>query len=245
MLDLGTYRPGESEQALAVRKAVWDAGHGHQLEDLRSMTLAITPPGKATTSACALSQGLARVGLTLDDVDIQPITFPDMVGAFANGAVDAALIVEPFKTRALQQGTAVTFMGLGDMYPNFTIATLGFAESLYGNRPAAKGFVRAYVKALREYLAAMNGQSGDAAKAQVVDVIARGTGIDADTVRVMTPPNFNPNGLPNRDSMLYCYQFFRDQGLIPQPISDAAMQSLWGTDLVNEVLGEIGRVPES
>jgi hypothetical protein len=45
--------------------------------------------------------------------------------------------------------------------------------------------------------------------------------------------------------MLYCYQFFRDQGLIPQPISDAAMQSLWGTDLVNEVLGEIGRVPES
>src|SRR5579871_3180242 len=46
MLDLGTYRPGESEQAVAIRKAVWDAGRGHQLEDLRGMAVAITPPGK-------------------------------------------------------------------------------------------------------------------------------------------------------------------------------------------------------
>ncbi|HLH25935.1 MAG TPA: ABC transporter substrate-binding protein [Chloroflexota bacterium] len=245
MLDLGTYRPGESEQAVAIRKAVWDAGRGHQLEDLRGMAVAITPPGKATTSGCALSAGLASVGLTLDDLDIQPVPFPEMVAAFANGAIDAALITEPFKTRAIQQGTAVSFMGLGDMYPNFTIATLGFADSLYSNRAAAKGFVRAYLKALREYLAAMSGQAGDAAKAQVVDVIARGTGIDPDTVRAMVPPNFNPNGLPNRDSMMYCYGFFRDQGLIPQPISDAAFANLWGTDLVNEVLDEVGRVPES
>ncbi|HEY7065541.1 MAG TPA: ABC transporter substrate-binding protein [Chloroflexota bacterium] len=245
VLDLDTYRPGDSEQAIAVRKAVWDAGRGHQLEDLRTLSLAITPPGKATTSACALSQGLARAGLTLDDLDIQPITFPDMVGAFANNAVDAALIVEPFLTRAVQQGTAVRFMGLGDIYPNFTIATLGFADPLYNNRPAAKGFVRAYVKAMREYLAAMHGQAGDAVKAQVVDVISRGTGIDPDTVRAMTPPSFSPNALPNRDSMMYCYQFFRDQGLIPQPISDATFQTLWGTDLVNEVLDEVGRLPES
>src|SRR5581483_9062323 len=125
VVDLGTYRPGESEQALMVRRAVYDAGRWHGLEDLRSLSLAITPPGKATTTACALSVGLQQAGLTLDDLNIQPITFPDMVGALANGSVEAAMMVEPFLSRAVQQGTAVRAIGLGDLYPYFTIATLG------------------------------------------------------------------------------------------------------------------------
>jgi NitT/TauT family transport system substrate-binding protein len=246
VVDLGTYRPGESEQALMVRRAVYDVGRWHGLDDLRSLSLAITPPGKATTTACALSVGLQQAGLTLDDLNIQPITFPDMVGALANGSVDAAMMAEPFLSRAVQQGSAVRALGLGDIYPNFTIATLGFADSLYNNRPAARGFVRAYLRALREYLPAVAGQSGDAARAQIHEVIARGTGIDLATVAAMTPPYFNPNGLPNRGSMMYCYEFFRGQGLIPQPIPDATLQTtLWGTDLVDEVLAEIGRVPEN
>jgi NitT/TauT family transport system substrate-binding protein len=245
VLDLGTYQPGDSDQALMVRTAVYDAGRGRRLEDLRSLSLAITPPGKATTTACALSVGLRQAGLTLDDVDIQPITFPDMVGALANGGVDAAMIAEPFLTRALQQGSAVRVLGLGDIYPNFTIATLGFADGLYNNRPVARGFVRAYLRAMREYLAARPLPSTDPARVLVNEVIARGSGLDVATVAAMTPPYFNPNGLPNRDSMTYCYQFFRDQGLITQAIPEATLQNLFGTELVNEVLAEIGRLPEN
>jgi NitT/TauT family transport system substrate-binding protein len=246
VVDLGTYRPGESEQALMVRRQVVDAGRWHGLEDLRGLSIAITPPGKATTTACALSVGLQSAGLTLDDLDIQPITFPDMVGALANGSVDTAMMVEPFLSRAVQQGSAVRAVGVGDMYPGFTIATLGFADSLYTNRPVARGFVRAYLRALRDYLPGIAGQSGDAVRSEIVDVIARGTGIDPATVATMTPPYFNPNGLPNRTSMLYCYEFFRGQGLIPQPIPDAMLQNtLWGTDLVEDVLNEVGRLPDS
>ena len=81
-------------------------------------------------------------------------------------------------------------------------------------------------------------------RSQVEDVIARATNLDAATVHEMDPPNFDPNGLPNKESMAYCYQFFRDLGLVPQPISDAAFANYWGTDLVEEVLNEIGRRPE-
>jgi NitT/TauT family transport system substrate-binding protein len=245
MVDAGTYGPDRGDQVLAVRKDVVDSGRWRGLEDLRTLSIAITPPGKATTTACALSVGLQRVGMSLDDLNIQPINFPDMVGAFANGAVDAASINEPFLTRSLQQGTAVRVMGLGDMYPGFTIASLGFAESLYNNRPAARGFVRAYIRSIREYLAAVNGPSGSAAREEVYALIARNTSIDLETVRAMIPPYFSPSGLPNRDAMLHCYGFFRDQGLIPQPVSDATMQTIWGTELVNEVLDQIGRVPEN
>jgi hypothetical protein len=109
----------------------------------------------------------------------------------------------------------------------------------------ARGFVRAYLRALREYLAARALPSTDPARAQINEVVARGSGIDAATVAAMTPPYFNPNGLPNRDSMTYCYQFFRDQGLITQAIPEATLQTLFGTELVNEVLAEIGRLPEN
>jgi len=245
VLDQGTYRADQSEQALAVRKALYDSGQVRRLEDLRGRPVAITPPGKATTSGCALSVALQRVGMTLDDLDIQPVPFPDMVAAFANGAVDAGMSVEPFLTRAIQQGTVVRLLTVGEMYPNFTIATLGFADALYNNRPLAKGFVRAYIRAIRTYQAALNGAPSDAPLEQLQEIISRGTGLDVATVAASTPPYFNPNGLPNQESMRYCYQFFRDQGLIPQPVSDAAMQALWGTELVNEVLAEIGRAPES
>ena len=212
---------------------------------MRSLSLAITPPGKGTASACALSVGLQKVGLTLDDLEIQPLPFPEMTAAIANGAIDAGVMAEPFITRAEQQGMAQRVLGLGDMYPNFTISTVGLAIPLYENRPVAKGFTRAYLHAVREYRAAVNGQSGDAAREQIYDLIARGTGMDIAIVREITLPYMNPNGLPNRDAVLFCYGFFRDQGLIPQPLPDATMQTLWGTDLVEEVLAEIGHVPEN
>jgi NitT/TauT family transport system substrate-binding protein len=246
VLDKGTFRPGHSDQALVVRKAVYDTGRGQRLEDLRGLTLAITPPGKATTSACALSAALQRTtSLTLDDLTIQPLPFPDQVPALANGSIDAAMMAEPYMSHALRQGSGVKVMGLDEMYPNFTISALGFASAFYANRPAAKGFTRAYIRAIRDYLAAISGRAGEGARAPIDELIARFTGIDLATVRSMAPPGFSPNGLPNIDSMLYCYQLFREQGLVPQPVTEEAFAALWGTELVEEVLGEIGRVPES
>ncbi len=243
--DRGTFRPGSpGDQAIVVRKDVWDRGQGRRLEDLKDLTLGIVSPGKGTTSGCALSAGLQRVGLTLDDMHIEGLSFADMVGALANGAVDAAMISEPFMSRARRQGTIVRLMGVEDLYPNFTLTTLGLHEELYKNRPVAKGLVKAYIRGIRDYLDARAGRTSEADRAQVEDIIARATNLDAATVHEMDPPNFNPNGLPNKESMHYCYQFFRDLGLVPQPIPDATFANLWGTDLVEEVLNDIGRRPE-
>ena len=244
VLDKGTYRPGHHDQSLVVRKGLYDAGRGRRLEDLRELSIAITPPGQGTSTACALSAALQRVGMSLADLNIQPITFPDMVGALANGAVDTAMLTEPFMTRALRQGTIVRVMGLDEMYPNFTISTMAYSAGLYGNRPAAKGFARAYIRGARDFNAAVQSQGGSE-RAQVDEILGRHTGIDASILREMAPPGLNPNGRPNVDSMLYCYQFFRDQGLVPQPVSDSALAALWGTELLDEVLAEIGRQPES
>jgi len=243
VLDKGSFQPGHGNEALVVRKDLYDAGRGRQLEDFRNLSLALTPPGLATTTACALSRAFQQRGIAMDQLNIQPIPFPDMVPAFANGALESADMAEPFLTRALQQGTVVRVVGLDELYPYFTVSVVGFSSGLYTNRPVAKSFVRTYIRAIRDYNAAVARPPGDADRAQVEEVIARRTGLDPATVRDMVPPGLDPNGLPNQESQVYCYGFFRDQGLITQPVSEAAMAALWGTDLVDEVLSEIGRLP--
>jgi NitT/TauT family transport system substrate-binding protein len=243
VLDKGSFQPGHGNEALVVRKDVYEAGRGRRLEDFRSLTLALTPPGLATTTACAISRAFQQRGIAMDELTIQPLPFPDMVSAFANGAIESADMAEPFLTRALQQGTVVRVIGLDELYPSFTVSAVGFSSRLYANRPVARGFVRAYIRAIREYNAALARPPGDADRAQIDEIIARRTGLDAATVHEMVAPGLDPNGLPNRESQVYCYQFFRDQGLIPQPVSEAGMAALWGTDLVEEVLSEIGRLP--
>ena len=74
--------------------------------------------------------------------------------------------------------------------------------------------------------------------------MARYTHTDVATIRAVVPPGVNPNGLPNRESLLYCYQFFQSQGLIAEPVLESALAGMWGTELVEAVLGEIGRLPE-
>jgi NitT/TauT family transport system substrate-binding protein len=245
MLDKGTFRPGWGDQALAIRKAVYDSGRGHTLDDLQGLRIAMTPPGRGTASGCALGAGLQRVGQTLDVVDIQPINFPEQLAALANGAVDGAMLNEPFLARALSQGTVVRAVDLDQMYPGFTISSLIFSATLYDDKPAAKGFAKAFIRAVRDYLGARTGSGSSMSWAEVTDTMGRYTGLDPASLTELSPTGFNPNGLPNKDSLLYCYQFFRAEGLIPTPVPEPTLAAVWGTDLVEEVLTEIGRLPEN
>ena len=55
---------------------------------------------------------------------------------------------------------------------------------------------------------------------------------------VAEEPRFNVEGVR------HAYRWFREQGFIPEPVSEAAISDLLGVELVDEVLAEIGRVPD-
>ncbi|HLH21359.1 MAG TPA: ABC transporter substrate-binding protein [Chloroflexota bacterium] len=244
VLDKGTFRPGADFGALVVRKDLYDAGRARRLDDFKGLTLGLIPPGKASGNGAIMAHALRGVGLTLDDLNVQSMPFPDMVPALANGALDAAVLGEPFLLRAERGGAAVKLAGNSELYPDYTVSALCFTPTLYNNQPAARAYARAYVRAVREYLTALAAGPGDATRAQVDEVMARYTGIDQAVVRDMVPVGFSPNALPNRDSLLYTYQFFRELGLVSEPIPDPALTALWGTDLMDNVLAELGRLPE-
>jgi NitT/TauT family transport system substrate-binding protein len=242
VLDKGSVRPGAGFFALVIRKDVYDAGRGHRLDDLRGLRIAFSPPGKATTIASAVDAGMQRVGSSVDDLAIESLANPDQVAALANASVEGAVMLEPFLSRALTQGTAVKLMGLDEMYPDFCVGNVGFSRAFYLNREAARGLVRGYIRAVRDYDNAVAGRTSAADRAQVDEIVSRYTRIDVAAVSAMVPVGLNPNGYFNVESVRYMYRWFREQGFVPEAVSDAAMEDLWGLDLVDEVLAEIGRV---
>ena len=242
VLDQGSLRPGAPFTALVIRKDLYDAGRGRTLADLRGLNLVNTPPGKATTNYCGMHYALERAGIPDDDIAIAPLPFPDMPAALANGAIDGGLFAEPFLTHTLKQGTGVFVMGQDAMYPGLTLNVVAFSQALYQNRSLAKGFIRAYLRASRDYHAANQGRASEADRDQIAATLARYTGLDVATIREIYPTAIDPNGQPNVESIRYCYQFFRSAGAVPEPVGEAAMEALWGLDLLDEVLSEIGRV---
>jgi hypothetical protein len=58
------------------------------------------------------------------------------------------------------------------------------------------------------------------------------------------PVGLNPNGRFNVAGVRDAYRWFREQGFIAEPVSEAAINDLIGVELVDEVLGEMGRVPD-
>src|SRR5262245_51742950 len=95
---------GYLEDYFIVRKAVWGT-EVKRIADLKGRPVALNTRGAAVE--WVLDQVLRRDGLTIKDVQVKIMPFPDMVPALESGAVDAAILTEPFPTLAEEKGVAV------------------------------------------------------------------------------------------------------------------------------------------
>src|SRR5207248_1934611 len=101
---------GHSSLAWVVRKDLVDSGAIKDLPDLRSKT--ISPIARGSLVDSLAYRTLDRAGLTPAAVEIQYITFPDVLPAFGNRALDAAILTEPLVTGAVEQGLGVRWRGM-------------------------------------------------------------------------------------------------------------------------------------
>src|SRR3989442_8250453 len=95
---------GYVEDYFTVRKASWEK-EIKRIADLKGKPVALNVRGAAVE--WMLDQVLRRDGLTLRDVQVKIMPFPDMVPALESGAVEAAILTEPFPTLAEERGIAV------------------------------------------------------------------------------------------------------------------------------------------
>ena len=111
----------------------------------RPTGLKVAMAGRGTGLHITLDRALQKGGLTLDDVEIVDLRFPDMTPALANGAVDAALHVEPGVALGVEQGVFGVFKWMDEIYPDQQFNAVLYAPQFAANTdpPAVHGRLHA------------------------------------------------------------------------------------------------------
>jgi NitT/TauT family transport system substrate-binding protein len=134
-----------------VRQDLFDSGRFADLRDLKGLTVAINAAGG--TGQVWSERVLAKTGLTNDDVQFVTLGFGDQPAAYANKAIDAGFLVEPFVSVAETQGTARIVLPSGQFFlPNLPVMNLMLSPVFAQQQPeAARRFLVAYLRGQRDY----------------------------------------------------------------------------------------------
>ncbi len=232
--DKGSYRPGFPFQPLLARKDLYDSGRFRKTEDAKGLKIAFTPPGKGTTNAMVMDWYLKKSNLSVDDLEIVSLNFPDQAAALANKSVDGALSVEPYATKAIKSGIAVLIAGLEQMYPNYTNGMVVFSERLYANRSLAVRAARAYLLGVRDYNRAVSGKTSEADRQAINEILSKHTSIDLASVSEMQPVGLDDNARINKQSVHDSYTWFLQQGFLEGPVAN--LDAFFGDDILEEAI---------
>lgn len=236
--DKGSTPPGYGFQPLLVRKDLVESGRYKSLKDLKGMKIAGSAPGSASTST--LNEALKSVKLDPDDVKRVFMAFPQHVMALQNKAVDAALTTEPSATRAVQSGAAVRVMGDDVIYPNHQLAVVFYAGAFIKSDPeSAKRFMRAYLRAARDYNAGLkDGKIAGPNAPEVISILTEYTSIkDPAVYRAITPQGISPDGKVHEASLKNDLQYFKDVGLVKGKVS---VEQVLDHSFVDAALKDLG-----
>jgi NitT/TauT family transport system substrate-binding protein len=210
--DTATQFPGFPLNVAVVTKEMANTIKGPA--DLKGHKIALTPPGLGTASGLMLSKYLAQANLTPTDVDIVPLNFPDQVAALTNRSVDAAFMAEPFATQVVKSGAASVLTGTDKILPGHQVTGMVYTDRFMSSqRDTGIGWMTAYLKGVRTYMAAFGGTGTDRDK--VIQIMTQRSDIkDPQLWAEMTPTGSSPDGQLNLQSIAESQAYFQKLGLV-------------------------------
>jgi len=237
----GLLAEGHNYATVAIRKALIDDGTVAAVADLKGMRLAVNNL-RGMTEYYA-NEYLGSGGLTIDDVELVVLPFPEMLQALENGAVDAAYLQHPLAAAALNPGpngeppVAVELFSFTEVIESQQMGVMFYGKNLLKaeNEEAANRVTVALIKALRDL-------QGDAwqSDAAVVAAISKYTGQSKDVIRQSIISYFEPNGVLDGTSLLDMQSYYLERGYTeystPLPLEDIIV-----TDFQEEAIERLGR----
>jgi NitT/TauT family transport system substrate-binding protein len=237
--DKGSMRPGYGFSGLLVRKDLVESGRFKTLKDLKGMKIAVGTFGSANSSA--VNEALKRGGLTWADATMVELVFPQHLPAYANKAIDASMTNEPTSSEAVKQGLAVRVAGNDEIYPDQQTAVVLYSELFMRERPqVAHKFMRAYIKAVREYNDALkDGKLAGPNAEEVISILTEYTFIkDANTHRQITPAAIDPDGKLSMAGLRNDLAFFKQLKLLQDP--SMTVERIVDTTIAAKAAEELG-----
>ncbi|HEY7243979.1 MAG TPA: ABC transporter substrate-binding protein [Xanthobacteraceae bacterium] len=237
VFDRTSDRPGFSTDTLSVRSALHDV---KTLEDLKGRKVAINAPNAGLEYM--VGKMLESTGLTIRDVNVVYMPWPNMGPAFQTGAIDAGALVEPFVTQYAESGVAVPFKRAADVITNpaFEIAVILYNDDWARQHPdQAKAFAIGYLRGARDYHDAMKG--GPRRKDVVATLMKYGRLKDPALYDKMQWGYADPNGKFDVDSLREQQEWHASHGSVPKTVDVNAMID---RQYLDYALQKLGRVSE-
>jgi NitT/TauT family transport system substrate-binding protein len=208
-LPLKIIAPGHQEgdpvaSPLMVARQACDDGTITGVGDLKGKRVSVNAPG---ATEYWLDAALGTGGLSIEDVDLQYLAFPDAVTALGSGALDAAIIGEPLATQAEQQGTLVRLASRFPVQGIQVTAVYANAEWVEENPDAAAGFVAGYLQACRDLMDAPNDPLN-------LTIINKYTDVPIPLIADSVKPVYQENGDINTGNLVMIQEFFGGRGLL-------------------------------
>ncbi|HWV23759.1 MAG TPA: ABC transporter substrate-binding protein [Thermomicrobiales bacterium] len=208
-LPLTIVAPGHEEgnpvaSPLMIARKACDEGTITEVADLKGKRVSVNAPG---ATEYWLDAALRTGGLTIGDVDLQYLTFPDAVTALDAGALDGAIIGEPLATQAEQQGTLVRLASDFPVQGMQVTAVYANSDWVAKNPEAAAGFVAGYLRACRDLMEAPNDPLN-------LTIINKYTDVPLQLIADAVKPVYQVDGEINIDNLITLQEFFSERGLM-------------------------------
>jgi NitT/TauT family transport system substrate-binding protein len=159
-----------------------------------------------------------------------------MAAAIASGAVDGALIIDPFLSRTVQSGLAKVVSDLVEFVPSGgSIAPLVYSEKFAADRDAGTRFMKAYMRGVRVYNDAIG---KDIDKDKVIDIIAKAANVPTSVIANGFPAGLDPDQRINKDFLEMVQTFYFEQKLIEKKADIDKMVDASFADVARKELGD-------
>jgi NitT/TauT family transport system substrate-binding protein len=196
--------------------------------DLRGKKVSINATGAATEYW--LAQAMEKNGLTINDIEVVTVTFSQVPAALESRSIDAAILGEPLATINEDNGNVKVLAE--DFINGFYSTYLYMGEPLLKGKPeAARGFMRAYLRACRDL-------QGSYMNEEIASIIEKYTNVPAAVTLRANPAQYDPNGAVPIENLETLQRYFLSRGVLEynEPLD---VKPLVDTNLAAEVAREL------
>ena len=222
--DKGRIAPGYcNSTALLVRRDLVVNGTVRNISDLRGLKVAAT-----TDQSYGVSRALALGNLTTKDVEMLNMANDQSIVGFENGAVDSALLMEPYITEAVSHGKAVVFLPGADFIPN-SVNPLYFGPVFLDSNPdLGRRFMVAYLEGVRQYNQGKTPRN--------VQILSNYTHLDRELLEQSCWAQISPDGTVPHDSVRDYVDWMYASKKITQKPGDDQLFDMSYAEYANSVL---------
>jgi NitT/TauT family transport system substrate-binding protein len=208
--------PTHSQVGLLVLKK--DADKYKSLKDLKGATIAATD--WTGSSGAELALALKKEGMTPKDINLKAGPPADSFTALCNGAVQGAIVLEPFLYTAQAKDCGQLLLPFGEVLPHAQNGVIVVNERVAKDRDLSAKLIRAVRRGQLDYINAFD-TNPPVNRERMVQTLVKNTPVkEAALYDKMQPALFPRDGKIDTASVDYFQQFWVEQGyqkrVIPQ-----------------------------